>query len=115
MDVLFQVVVPRVLEPAGLEKHQGTYKGSGIDFGAAMSAYRWGQYVELHSSKLQPWVSEILPKDHIEESWRVLEISGDGLSLWAHETNGGAVEWMGRRLDTLLQLLLSVDKRVVIF
>jgi hypothetical protein len=45
----------------------------------------------------------------------VLEISGDGLTLWAHETNGGAVEWMGRRLDTLLQVLLSVEKWVVIF
>ena len=114
MNVLFQVVVPRVLEPVGLEKHQETNKGSGID-GKDGSAYRWGQYVELHPSRLQPWVSEILPKDYIEENWRVLEVSGDGLTLWAHEANGGAVEWMGCRLDALLQVLLSVEKWVVIF
>ncbi len=115
MDVLFQLALPRVIEPVGLEKDEDIYKGIGIDFDGEVSIYRWGQYVELHPSKLQPWIFDILPKDYIGENWSVFEIYGDGLALWGHEINGGAVEWMGRRLDTLLHVLLSVKKWVVIF
>jgi hypothetical protein len=115
MDVLFQVVVPRVIEAVGLEIHDGPYKWDGNDSGEEASAYRWGQYVELYPSKLQPWILEVLPRGYIGENWSVFEICGDGLALWGHETNGGAVEWMGRPLDTVLQLLLSVEKWVVIF
>ena len=112
MDVLFQVVVPRVIEAVGLERHDGPYKWDG---GEEASAYRWGLYVELSPSKLQPWILEVLPKDYIGENWSVFEICGDGLALWGHEISGGAVEWMGRPIDTFLQLLLSVEKWVVIF
>ena len=40
MDVLFQVVVPRVIEAVGLERHDGPYKWDGNDSGEEASAYR---------------------------------------------------------------------------
>jgi hypothetical protein len=115
MDVLFQVAVPRVIEAVGLERTERTHRWGGIDLEEGASSYRWGQYVELHPSRLQPWIFEIIPKGYVGESWKVFDVDGDGLSLWAHEVNGGAVEWMGRRLEALLQVLLSVDRWVVIF
>jgi hypothetical protein len=115
MDVLFQVAVPRVIEAVGLERTERTHRWGGIDLEEGASSYRWGQYVELHPSRLQPWIFEIVPKGYVGESWKAFDVDGDGLSLWAHEVNGGAVEWMGRRLEALLQVLLSVDRWVVIF
>ena len=115
MDVLFQVAVPRVIEAVGLERPERTHRWRELDLVEGASSYRWGQYVELHPSRLQPWIFEIVPKGYVGESWKVFDVDGDGLSLWAHEVNGGAVEWMGRRLDALLQILLSVDRWVVIF
>ena len=116
MDVLFQLLLPKLRVVEGLERHQRIFNWGGVDYPQEPATYRWGEHVELVPSELQSFIPRILPDGYVDESWIFLDISGDGLDLWESEVNEHEVDWSGHRLDNLLKLILEQhEKWVVIF
>jgi len=113
MDILFEIIVPKLPHIEGLEPQQFTYEWSGVAHLQGSTTFRWGN-IELVPDQVQPWLLRFLPNNYVSDQWLWLQISSSSLELLEKELNGEPVDWSGRHLEDLLKLILSENKKWVL-
>jgi hypothetical protein len=116
LDILLQILIPNLTALEGIEKSQKIYSWGGTDYPQEPVTYHWGTFVEMVPSQVQPFIYKFLPNEYSEKLKICLDIKGQGLDLLKMEVNGEEVDWYDRRLDDLLNIILSrCDLGVLIF
>lgn len=111
MDVCFSLLLPNPVELdriEGLERRQVTFTWGGVAYPQDPVKFRWGEYVELIETPIAEHYYPYLPADSRSKTWTSLVIGGKALDMLAIQVNErDAVDWQGRSLEGLLQLLVS--------
>lgn len=112
-DSCFEILLPEFVQIEGLECKQKTFSWDGVKYPQGSPIFQWGEYVEIAPTPIPRHLEMHLPANYIDERWICLSIRGKGLELLAQEVNGVLINWNGKSLIQIIELLISKSNKWV--
>jgi hypothetical protein len=113
MDVCFEFLILDKQPLNSLESSQKTITWEGIVYPQEPRKYIWGKYTFLVEVPVPQHLYQYLPEGFHGEDWTCLSIRGQTLDNLELEINGATIDWEGKTLMSLMELILKPQRKWV--